>query len=55
MDSHPRLITIRALRTCGLNLALDRPIETASGVMNTVPLVLIDLLTQEGITQGNRI
>jgi len=48
MDSHPRL-TIRALRARGLNPKLSRPIETASGVMNSAPLVLIDVLTQEGI------
>jgi mandelate racemase len=49
MDISVRL-TIRAIRACGLNLTLDRPIETASGVMNTTPLVLVDLSTREGIT-----
>jgi mandelate racemase len=49
MDISARL-TIRALRARGLNLTLDRPIQTASGVMNTTPLILIDLSTQEGIT-----
>jgi mandelate racemase len=49
MDIHPQL-TIRAIRARGLNLALTRPVETASGVMRTTPLVLIDLLTEEGIT-----
>jgi len=49
MDSHPRL-TIRGLRARGLNPVLDRPIETASGVMSTAPLMLIDLSTQVGIT-----
>ena len=48
MDRHPNL-TIREIRARGLNLALNRPVETASGVMNTAPLVLIDLLTDEGI------
>lgn len=33
-----------------MNLALARPVETASGVMLTTPLVLLDVLTQEGIT-----
>lgn len=49
MDS-PTHLTIRAIRARGLNLTLERPIQTASGVMNTTPLVLVDLLTQEGIT-----
>jgi mandelate racemase len=49
MGSHPHL-TIRSIRARGLNLTLDHPIQTASGVMNTTPLVLVDLLTQEGIT-----
>jgi mandelate racemase len=49
MDISPRL-TIRAIRARGLNLTLDRPIETASGAMRTTPLVLVDLSTQEGIT-----
>jgi mandelate racemase len=48
MDIHPRL-TIRAIRARGLNLALHRPVETASGVIRTAPLVLIDLVTEEGI------
>ena len=49
MDISARL-TIRAIRARGLNVTLDRPIETASGVMKTTPLVLVDLETQEGIT-----
>ncbi len=44
-------LTIRAIRARGLNVTLDRPIETASGVMKTTPLVLVDLETQEGITR----
>ena len=46
---HPRL-TIREIRARGLNLELNRPVETASGVMKTAPLVLVDLATEEGIT-----
>jgi mandelate racemase len=49
MDVHARL-TIRTVRAHGLNLVLARPVETASGVMRTTPLVLIDLVTEEGIT-----
>jgi mandelate racemase len=43
-------LTIRTIRARGIDLALQRPVETASGVMRTAPLVLIDLLTEEGIT-----
>ena len=49
MDTHPRL-TIREIRARGLNLTPHRPVETASGVLSNTPLVLIDLLTDEGIT-----
>jgi mandelate racemase len=49
MESHPQL-TIRAVRARGLDLTLARPVETASGVMRSTPLVLIDLATDEGIT-----
>lgn len=48
MDLHPRL-TIHTIRARGLNLVLDRPVETASGVMQTTPLVLIDLVMEEGV------
>ncbi len=48
--NNPTHLTIRAIRARGLNLTLERPIQTASGVMNTTPLILVDLLTQEGIT-----
>lgn len=49
MDVQPRL-TVRGIRARGLNLTLAKPVETASGVMRTTPLVLIDLETDEGIT-----
>ena len=42
-------LTIRAIRARGLDLALQRPVETASGVMRTAPLVLVDVLTEEGV------
>ncbi|MDE2571366.1 MAG: mandelate racemase, partial [bacterium] len=48
MDTQARL-TVRAIQARGLNLTLARPVETASGVMRTTPLVLLDLLTEEGI------
>jgi mandelate racemase len=43
-------LTIRSIRARGIDLALQRPVETASGVMRTAPLVLIDLFTEEGIS-----
>ncbi len=42
-------LTIRGVRARGLDLALQRPVETASGMMSTAPLVLVDVLTEEGI------
>lgn len=44
------VLTIRALRVRGLDLALARPVETAAGAMTTMPLALLDLQTEEGIT-----
>lgn len=43
-------LTVRDVQARGLDLPLSRPMETAAGVMPTAPLVLIDLLTEEGIT-----
>ena len=48
MDSHPHL-TIRTIRARAVDLAPHRPMETASGVLASTPLVLIDLLTEEGV------
>jgi mandelate racemase len=49
MEAQNRL-TIRSIRARGLNLPLAHPVETASGVMSSAALVLIDLSTQEGIS-----
>jgi Enoyl-CoA hydratase/isomerase/Mandelate racemase / muconate lactonizing enzyme, N-terminal domain len=54
MNNSPRL-TIRAIHVRGLDLQLARPVETASGVLSTAPLVLIDLMTDEGITGSSYI
>jgi mandelate racemase len=43
-------LTIRSVRARGIDLALQRPMETASGVMRTAPLVLVDVFTEEGLT-----
>ncbi|MBV8368429.1 MAG: mandelate racemase [Candidatus Eremiobacteraeota bacterium] len=42
-------LTIRSVRARGLDLTLQKPVETASGVMRSAPLVLIDLTSDEGI------
>jgi mandelate racemase len=47
-QSEPRL-TIRGLRVRALDLPVPRPVETASGVLRSTPLVLLDLATEEGI------
>jgi len=49
MDTHPRL-TIRDIRARAVDLAPQRPMETAAGALTSTPLVLIDLLTEEGVT-----
>jgi mandelate racemase len=42
-------LKIRSVRARGVDLRLNKPVETASGVMLSTPLVLIDLFTEEGI------
>ncbi len=42
-------LTIREVTARGLDVAMDRPVETASGVLRSAPLVLIDLLAEEGV------
>ncbi len=42
-------VVIRGVRARGIDLALSKPVETASGVMLTAPIVLIDLYTDQGI------
>ena len=41
---------IRDLRARGYDLRLNAPVETASGTMQSAPLVLLDLYTDEGVT-----
>jgi mandelate racemase len=45
----PARLTIRHTRVRGLSLVPDRPMETAAGTMHRTPLVLIDVITEEGI------
>lgn len=43
-------LTIRKFRVRPLDLALSKPVETASGTMATAPVVLLDIYTDQGIT-----
>ncbi|MGH3248494.1 MAG: enolase C-terminal domain-like protein [Trebonia sp.] len=47
--THPARLTIESVIARAVNLPLERPVETASGVMATTPLVLIDIRTREGV------
>lgn len=49
MMSVPQL-TVHSLRVRGVDVPLVRPLMTSSGTIPSAPLVLIDLLTNEGIT-----
>jgi mandelate racemase len=42
--------TIRSLKARAVNVPLERPIRTAVGTIPAAPLVLLDILTEEGIT-----
>lgn len=42
-------LTIESVLVRGVDLSLARPVETASGVMTTTPLVLVDVRTAEGV------
>ena len=46
----PSLLTVRAVKARPVNARLDRPIRTAVGTIPSAPLVLIDVLTEEGVT-----
>lgn len=46
MDS----LTIRDLRVRAVDAPIVRPVRTASGSIDTAPLVLLDVLTDEGVT-----
>ena len=43
-------LTVSGLRARGVNVPLERPVQTSAGEMPTAPLVLIDLKTREGTT-----
>lgn len=43
-------LTIRDLRARAVEAPLERPIRTASGELPSAPLVLLDVMTEEGVT-----
>lgn len=43
-------LTFQGLNVRSVNVPLSRPVKTSSGTIASAPLVLIDLLTDEGIT-----
>jgi mandelate racemase len=45
-----RELTVAALRVRPVTVPLDPPVQTASGRIGAAPLVLIDLVTEEGVT-----
>lgn len=45
----PRL-TIREIRTVGVEIPMNYPLGTSRGVLSKAPLLLVDLETEEGIT-----
>ncbi len=43
-------LTIRDIRARAVNAPIARPVRTASGAIETAPLLLLDVLTHEGVT-----
>lgn len=54
IEQTPQL-TIRGLRVRAVNVPMVRPVQTAAGAVTSAPLVLIDVLTAEGITGSSYI
>lgn len=48
--SHPPRLTIAGLRVRGVHVPMRLPLVTSGGTVGIAPLVLIDLLTDEGVT-----
>ena len=44
------LLTVRAIQTVAVEVPMARPLGTSAQTMRTAPLLLIDLVTEEGIT-----
>jgi mandelate racemase len=50
MHAAPAHLTVRDVRVRAVAVPMQRPIQTAGGTMATSPLVLVDLVTEEGVT-----
>ena len=50
MTSGSSLLTIKGLRVRPVDVPLTPPLQTAAGPFRSAPLVLLDLLTEEGVT-----
>src|SRR5215475_4590468 len=50
MSATPPLLTIRAIRSVGVEVPMTYALGTSRGVITKAPLLLIDLETEEGIT-----
>ncbi len=50
MNAAPPKLTIRALRATGVDVPMTYALGTSRARMTTAPLLLIDLLTEEGVT-----
>ena len=50
MNAVPPKLTIRALRATGVDVPMTYALGTSRARMTTAPLLLIDLLTEEGVT-----
>ena len=43
-------LTVRDIRSVGVEVPLRRPLGTSAQTLRAVPLILVDLDTEEGIT-----
>ena len=45
-----RTLTVRGLRARGVDVPMKRPLEVSAGKVTTAPLVLIDVMTDDGVS-----
>ena len=43
-------MTVRSLRARAVNVPMKRPLEVSAGKVSTAPLILVDLMTDDGVT-----
>src|SRR5262252_3117153 len=48
----PPVLTLRAIRTVGVEVPMKLPLGTSQGTIRAAPLLLIDVETEEGVTGG---